>query len=266
MNKPLGGTKTMAAYNNLAIARGDIAGASNMYKYGSNADVTNTLATIWDHGAVAPELYNWIPSALALKIVSTSLNDSLLGSGMRTGAVFGLDANYAEKEQSAIEMDGQDEVNLSTTWLRADRIKAITAGASGWNEGTVYVFSGSSTNGVPDDPTKIYAIIPPLRGQTRQAVYTIPAGKTGYSILITGSAAVTAGTALISVFLRTRELGGAWNAKPGRTFVTGASFEIPIEAVDDLPEKTDIELMGIKLTAGTAVVNGEMNILMYDNS
>jgi hypothetical protein len=124
---------------------------------------------IWETGGQYP----WQSTAVTVDVVSDDANDDVAGTGARTLRIQGLDGSYNLAEET-VDMDGTTTVTTTQTFLRVFRMSVETAGSSGNNEGTITVtYTGGSD---------VAATITAGNGQTLMAVYTIPAGKTGYFV------------------------------------------------------------------------------------
>lgn len=149
-----------------SVGLGLVSGASRVAALGNNPDVdTAAVEDVWSGGGTYP----WMTGATSLEIVSDSANDSAAGTGARTVLVNGLDANYATVAQT-VTLDGLTPVALPTQLFRINSALIMSAGSGKVNAGTLTVRNagGGTTR----------AVIPVGYGITRQAVYTVPAGKT----------------------------------------------------------------------------------------
>jgi hypothetical protein len=186
-----------------AIASGVVSGVSIVNKFGKNSDVDIAAPEdVWSGGG----LYPFQTSAQALEIVSDSIEDDSTGTGAFTVEVQGLDSNYNLQNES-VDMDGTTAVDLAYTYIRVFRAKVLTSGTNDTNVGniTVRVDGAGATQ----------AVIDAGAGQTLMAIYTIPAGKTGFIQHVYSSIVrFTAGqqpSADLSLFIR--PFGGSWNVK-----------------------------------------------------
>lgn len=120
--------------------------------------------------------------AESLEIVSDDVNDTSAGTGARTVAVPTLDANYVRGTQIAT-MNGTTPVALTGTHIRPGNGAAVlTVGtnAANSNIGNIKIRkAGTATN--PD--VRMY--IPATQGLSKDAHYTVPAGKTAYVLQAT---------------------------------------------------------------------------------
>lgn len=149
-----------------SVGLGLVSGASRVAALGNNPDVDTAAAEdVWSGGGTYP----WMTGATSLEVVSDSANDTGAGTGARTVLVNGLDANYATVAQT-VTLDGLTPVALPTQLYRINSALIMSAGSGKVNAGTLTVRNagGGTTR----------AVIPVGYGITRQAVYTVPAGKT----------------------------------------------------------------------------------------
>lgn len=243
----------------LAVASEQDRVGDPIHKFGSNAAVSTSTDTIWAQGGD----YKWQAAATVVSVTSSDANDDSVGTGARTVVLEGLDTNYAEISETVI-MDGTTVVDTTASFLRLHRMYVATAGTGLTNAGTIYAaVTGDvyTTPGVPDTTVDIMSTIAIGEGQTLQAFYTVPAGKTGYLLYLAASTAdaVNAGT----IVLRTRAFGGAFRTQ-NRFVVLEGSFahiyEIPVR----YPEKTDLEVIGTS-GASTIDVAANFDLILLNN-
>jgi len=222
------------AASNIPIASGDVSGYSHINKFGYSNDISS-LSTIWDES----NIYTYSSSAGAVTATSSSSDDD--------GAVIeiqGLDANY-----DLVTYDltlGSTGANLLRIF-RA-RLKTPATGETS-NVGIISINIAGSLR------AKILA----GNGQTLMAVYTIPAGKTGYLLNITLSVDKNVDV-IFKLFAR--EIDGPFNLK-GQfgTFGTPIDHNYPVPL--KFTEKTDIE---IQADAGNTCGGGAtFDLILVDN-
>lgn len=227
---------SFGAASNIPIASGSVTGHTHINKFGYSDSILN-LSTIWD----GSNIYTYSTSAGAVTVASSSSSDA--------GAVIevqGLDASYHLITQD-ITIDGTGATNLIRVF-RA-RVKTPATGETG-NVGIISVNIGGQLR------AKILA----GKGQTLMAVYTVPAGKTGYLLNLTTS--VDKNVDVIYKLLARPIDDGGFNIK-GQfgTFGTPIDHNYPIPLV--FPEKTDIE---IQADAGSACGGGAtFDLILIDN-
>ena len=234
------------------VATARVPNTSHVHKFGYNAAITTATETVWAYGGV----YNWLAAATVLKITSSSTDDDVGGIGALTIVVEGLDANYAEISETVI-LTGRVSKDTTKSYLRVHRMYVVTAGTSLVNVGNLFAFTGAHTNGTPDVATTVYTTILAGAGQTLQAFYTVPAGKTALLYQLTGTC--TDNTNSITMTFRQREFGGAWRTKE-RFGVMQGSVKIDKPFPQVIPAKTDIEVQG--LATGAVICSASFDLVI----
>ena len=157
----------------LAVAKGDFTGYSNVSKFGRNPSVKSAdYETLWD----GSNLYPWPTAAETLNVVSTDADDSSSGTGARTVEIEGLDSNWDVLTET-VSMNGTTNVTTTNSFLRVYRVRVVTAGSTGVNEGTITCTNTTSSNVIAQISVDNSGF-----GQSLMALYTVPAGKTAYLI------------------------------------------------------------------------------------
>ena len=225
----------------LNVSRGKVRGAFHVIKFGNNDDIDGSLETIWDAGG----LYPWSSFASAGTVVLTSSDtedDEDKGGGVEgTGAhrvtIEGLDANYNLVTDTLIT-NGTSTRTSTVEFLRVFRAYVAEAGTTGTNEGTLTITKGGTT--VAQIKTAGSPTATGL-GQTFMALYTVPAGYTGYIFDWNVSTAKADG----DVFLLKRLANdGAWRAQDTiHTNINSVerTYKFPLK----IEEKADIEVRAL---------------------
>jgi len=220
----------------LQVARGQISWHESVTIFGYNADVDQTVETVWPHGGILP-----FPSAaLQLKVSSNNANDTENGTGARTVYLEGLDANYNVISE-VVPLSGQTAVLTVKSYLHINQCYVATAGSLNSAAGNIYFGTGVVTAGVP---ATIYDIIEYDYNTRITGSYTIPAGYTAYISQGLFSSGQASGSGPVTGRLMTR---GTDNIRRTAAIVTinnGAAdyaFEYPLV----VPEKTTIEAQAI---------------------
>jgi hypothetical protein len=208
----------------LAVAKGDFTGYTKVNKFGYNDSIgSGSFEVIWETGGQYP----YQSTAVTVDIVSDNTNDDVAGTGARTLRIQGLDNSYNLAEET-VDMDGTTTVTTTQTFLRVFRMSVETAG----------------------------------NGQTLMAVYTIPAGKTGYVVAINfGSGKDQEQTCK----LKTRDNTVANSAFQTKEYlnIRGGFTYFPKKAITKITEKTDIELQAI--SSSTSSASGGFELILIDN-
>lgn len=261
-----GNLKVTDAENTLAIAKGEVVGSSDVNKWGNapDFDTADGEVDIWDGAEDGAnwELMSYVfpTSATIDSVSSTNAGDT------NTITLIGLDENWEEVTQQ-ITLNGQNRVALTTNLIRFYR---------GYNDngteftGHVIIHEQDTlTAGVPNTASKIKGVIHPDEQQTEMAIYTIPAGKTGY---LMGGYCSTAGANKDSNYLikfKIRSEGGVFRTQQkvaigdnGTSFI---QFEYAVPQV--LAEKTDLKVTAsMQATGGTgASVSAGFSVILIDN-
>jgi hypothetical protein len=250
--------RTTASYYDwsITISNGTLDGVGYIEKFGRNDTLSGNPETIWD----GSNLYTYISTASSVYITSSDGDDATAGTGARTIEVQGLDENYALQTETI----NVDDSASTTTFIRVFRAIVKTVGSGGQAAGVISIRSASGGGGT------LLAQIGRVGtgggaslGQTFMALYTIPAGKTGYLTQWTvGAGGQNADT---TALLLARPFDGdtAFNSKDivisaGNQF--SKDYKIPLM----FTEKTDIEVRAFSSSSGNDC-SSTFNILLIDN-
>jgi len=240
----------------LQVSKGQVAGASSLYKFGYNPDINGTEETVWSQGGDVV----WPAAAFTAFISSSSTADTSAGTGAQTVTVEGLDENYAFQSVT-VNMNGQTQVQIgdASGWIRINRAFVVTAGSGGTAAGTVYIAATGVSSGVPTGT--IYASITD-GNQTQMAVYTVPASHTLYLDDLIFTTAISLANNYATVKLNTRDFGSNVfrtkfiNVLQSNELVV--DFEFPLA----IPEKTDIECRAVTSNTNNQVGASFQGVLL----
>ena len=216
----------------LQVARGQITGHRSVSVFGYNPDVDQTRVTVWPYTGILP----LAPSAIQLKVSSSSADDNSSGTGARTVFLAGLDANHREISET-VTLNGQTSVLTSNSYLHINNAYVATAGSGLSAAGDIYFGDGVVTAGVP---ATVYDLIKFDYNSRITGSYTIPAGYTGYVSQGLFSAGQPGGSAQVSGRLMTIGADGIRRTIAITTVNNGTAdyaFEYPVA----VPEKTTLE-------------------------
>ena len=238
------------------VARGNVAGQTELHKFGRNPDIdTGGFETIWNgggsytgHDATAAEI---------VEIFSSSANDDVAGTGALTLKVFGLDTDYLEINETVV-LTGATPVDTVNMYIRLNRMKVLSAGSGGMNDGTLTARQKTTT-------ANVFAVMPIGYNQTMIAAYTIPANKDG--LTMTWFATLSGKTTSnCNVRIRIREFGEVFSVKEEIAIIAAGSsanqrsYKVP---KDSLTPKADIFIEADASANNTAVSAG-FDILLID--
>ena len=240
--------------NTLEIAKGKIRGHSSISKFGENPDVDAIEDLIVQGGT-----YTFSSTA---DIDSLSSSDN---SDTQNITIEGLDANFNVISQTKA-LTGQTPILLDTPLIRADRM--FNANSTNF-AGDVYIYINGATvvTGVPTIATEIRNKIVAGDNQTLMAIYTIPAGKTGYLFNYGVSLSKLTPATALTCSIRVRPFEGVFLVKDrGAAATTGATsyrreFKVPLK----LLEKTDLKIVIDTVSAANTGVAGYFDIILVDN-
>ena len=232
----------------LEVAQGLIAGYSFNHKFGAVPSMSSgATGTIWD---INDTLYPW--DALGTGSIVNVERNNVADTGL-TVTVQGLDENYEFAEES-IEITGADQTG-SQLFTRVNRAFVVDAG--GENTGNIDIEAGAAGGTTVARITAGY-------GQTLMAVYTIPAGKTGYVLhgTATGSSDTdAAGSMRVRYFgTDTFRVGHAFELQ-----LRGGQYDYTFAVPIPVPEKTDIDVRAI-MRSNNKRITAAFDILLVDNS
>ena len=243
--------------SNIPIANSDVAGYAAIHKFGRNSNVGNAPETIWMYGGKYQ--YLAVGAASTLYAYSANSDDSAAGDGARTVTIQGLDNNFNEIEET-VTVGG---AATTLEFLRVYRAFVYTAGSTNTNEGDVLISTGAGGSGtVLADIGTIGTGSTFGLGQTQLALYTIPAGKTGY--LTTWNIGLAPANNKATVVLKSREIDGdaPFRTKDIADMAGGyytQNYSIPLR----VPEKTDIEVLASGDTS--SIISSSFDIILLDN-
>ena len=239
-----------------------------IHKFGHNTDIdtASTPETIWGGGGDYTGQNTSV--ATTIDVISDSTDDDGGGIGALTVLVQGLDANYDLVIQTKT-LQGQTQITLDTPLIRVFRLKNVSSTDVG---GQVYCFEQTADaggDGIPDDTTKVRAIMNNGNNQTLMAIYTIPAGKTGYMRSFFAGTAGAKKTTNYVIDLYARPFGQVFQLKHKSALAdTGTTYWNHMYAEPEVfTEKTDIVIRAQVTEAAItlASVSAGFDIVLVDN-
>jgi hypothetical protein len=249
----------------LAIAKGDVTGSTFIHKFGNapDFDTADNEVTVWDgaEDGTAWEQMDYIFSSTAdIDSVSSSAADT------QDIVIEGLDSNWNIVTQT-VTLNGQNRVALSTDLIRVYR--AYNDNSTNLS-GHVFVYVDVTlSSGVPTDTTKIRAIIDPVNQQTEMAVYTIPAGKTGYLRDWYASTAGANRSSNYVIKLQAREFGKIFRIKHTAALADNgtSAYQHEYKEPETFTEKTDIIITAQMTASGAtdASISAGFDVVLVDN-
>ena len=224
---------------NLQLARGHISNHSHVNKFGWNTGIGTTFETIWDGSNV----YTYHNAGTAVLTGDTPGDDNA-----STVEIQGLDENFVLQTETATVGGAA----TTTQFSRVFRMILKTANTGSTNVDEIRCTVDNTTS----------AVISAGGGQTQMALYTIPAGKTGYLKQFQGSIDKQK-EVVFRLIARDNDSNGAFNEK-GRF----GTFGVPVNYIYTYPLKftanTDIQ---IQAKAGATTEAGAVfDIVLVDGA
>ena len=237
----------------LAVAKGDFTGYSKISKFGRNPGVKSAdYESIWD----GSNLYPWPTAAETLSVVSDDADDTSAGTGARTVEIEGLDSSWNVLTET-VTMNGLTPVVTTGLFLRVYRARVVTAGSTGTNEGTITMTNTTSSNVIAQISVDNSGF-----GQTLMAIYTIPAGKTGYLISLDFSSSKDNEHTFRLLTRDNTVTDAAWNTKEFAN-ARGGFNQFRKYAINGFTEKTDLDFQAI--ASASSAASGGFELILIDN-
>lgn len=139
-------------------------GVTSWNKFGYNDDIDDTgdeeIIASW--GGV----FEFITVGETIDISSTSVNDTLLGTGAQKIVITGIDEDWNEQVE-VVDMNGTTTVTTSSQWIGINRIAIFKSGTGLKNAGTINIKANTSTYTMAQMPTG--------NSTTQQCLFYVPA-------------------------------------------------------------------------------------------
>lgn len=132
---------------NYEVALSHREGALALSKSGYNDDIDTGTETVWSSGGT----FTPLASPSTLSIVSTSINDTVAGSGARRILIEGVDVNRNFQAETLI-LTGIIPAVTATSWLGINNMCVVDAGSGQTNAGDINVTAvsnGSVQSSIP---------------------------------------------------------------------------------------------------------------------
>ena len=228
--------------SNIPIAAGLVDGYSAVHKFGLiDGTIGVGWSTVWTQGEIiGNQLAPWREIGDAGVVTVTS---SLAGDTTDV-TLEGLDSNYNFQSET-LTLAGTTDVVGTKTWHRINRMYMVTE----TNVGNITATIGSD----------IVSSIKAERGQTLQAFYTIPAGKTGY---LTHMQVSSNKNQAVEASLFIRPFGGAFRVTGG-TMLYQMEHTMHYSSPIRITEKSDMDFRLIG--AANGVLSASFDIILVDN-
>ena len=206
----------------LQVVRNQIENHKTVFKFGFNPDVDSAEETIWDVGGI----YAYPSSAVAMTVTTdagTPANDN----GVKV-IVFGLDEDYNEVNDE-VTLAGAGTATTTQTFFRVFR--AYVSGSQA-PTGNLNITNGGTT----------YARITLSENQTLMAMWTVPAGYTGFLDHVNIATGTTNANQYVTAQIVQRTQGGVFRVMMKQTLSSGGVADFLLRYPIEISEKTDLEV------------------------
>ena len=229
----------------LQVVRGQVENHKTVFKFGFNPDINGTEETIWDVGGI----YAYTSSAVAMTVTTdagTPANDN----GVKV-IVFGLDEDYNEVNQE-VTLAGAGTATTTQTFIRVFR-----AYVSGSQEptGNLNITNGGTT----------YARITLGENQTLMAMWTVPAGYTGFLDHVNFATGTTNANQYVTAQIVQRQLGGVFRVMMKQTLGSGGNADFTLRYPITVSEKTDVEVRAVSSSSNN-LISANFSMVYIKNS
>jgi len=227
----------------LQVSRGLVAGHKRIFKFGYNEEIQDVEETIWDVGG----LYAYPSSAVTMTATSSSgATDENVQVTMQ-----GVDASYNELSET-VTLNASGTATTTGSFLRVNRAFVASGTASA---GNITIANGGTT----------YAYVSALHQQTLMAIWTVPAGYTGYLFQVDTTAFTVQNNKVATIRMITRELNGVFRTQQ-KFDLFQASYHQDIVCPQPILEKTDIEFRAIADSSNADLrVSATFDIIYIEN-
>ena len=246
---------------NMDVRVGSVKGMIRVLLHGFHLNVVGTnlriLAPHAAEGSVPDYTIEFIiPSTI--RLVSTSVNDTVAGTGGRYVFVTGLDINFNPITE-VIVMNGTTPTTNSTQVFNAvNEMQVISAGTSHFNEGSIYCTDAvdTITSGVPDNT--IYHGIHEEWSVSQTGIYTIRAGYTGMMTLYASTTNATVNNPnLTQGLIRAKDAVGGSNVdlNLANLYLDRGYGQFDLFNAPSIPEKSTFYITTSRVSGGGGGVN-----------
>jgi len=169
----------LAAEIDLDFARKHIPGGRSFFFFGHNDAVDQTYEDVWPTGGNI----NWLTTAAKMEVLSSDVNDTSDGVGVRSVELHGLDANGADQDE-VITMAGATVTESALTYIRVNKMHNETVGTyGGSHEGDVtcrVTGNGSIQSVMVGEEGTVGNTVQYGLGEASNGFWSVPLGKVMY--------------------------------------------------------------------------------------
>lgn len=235
-------------------------------KFGKNNSVGNaSLETVWsgaDLGGVSKYVFAQAAETLRIKAGGNAA-DTAAGLGAQSIRIIGLDQDWNEAIEIVATAGASASVATTTTFIAVNKVQVVDVGTYGVaNTGTIVVENTSTGTEL--------AYVPAGVGNTQQAIFSVPAGKTAYVTKIKVSVGLSDSADIVLYHIDkaddvTGPTFGAKHYEWGLEDFSG-SRDFDLDTYLKFDEKNHIYMEAQRITgSGTAQVSVDFEMYLVDN-
>ncbi len=189
-------------------------------------------------------------SASIMQVASSSITDSIADVGARSVKIEGLDENWKYVEET-LSLNGQTPVFTTVSFIRINKLKCLTAGANGTNDGIISItdFSDSFVDGVPTN--RLYCVIDYGSFISNTATYSVPEGYIYLPTSITLQSSMRNGRVLeidLHSVKRSGDFDGTGATLESRFYLSNTNqTELELSQTSAYPSRTDLYLTAARI-------------------
>lgn len=237
------------------IAKGNIPGHEWDGISAHSEVVDGTEDVIW----CADRAYVFPVVATLMNVSSTDADDTAGGDGLWNVTIYGLDENR-DPISEIVQLNGQTPVSTAQEFLRVNRMVGLKAGATGTNEGDVWIGVGATVAG---EPATVYHVVCAGEGWSHVGVYSVKDGYTAF--LVKGIFGTDDNKQVVfGVYQRSMSISDmAWQMVIH--FHVDQQYIYPSDFYQRLPPDADV-LVKSSVTVGDASVVNKISILLINTT
>jgi len=236
----------------VGVVFGEVGQYSSEYRNAYNPTVDGAFESLWADSSLAT-----LPtSAIVFTVSSTADDDSASDTGAYTVRIYALLSDYTDTSE-VITLTGKTEVSMTGACIRFQGAEVLTSGDSEEAAGTIWIGSGTVTDGVP---AVKYGAIAAGSNSSLHGYYTVPRGYTAAIDYIHADSATD--TAAVGLYVRPDGQDVFHQAFGGEVYRNAAEWR-PNVPLGPYAAKTDIDLRA-NTNASAPVSAGYSVILKAD--
>jgi hypothetical protein len=236
---------TTGGLSGVGVAMGMIPWAQGESRFGHNDAIGATEETIWSQGG----RYTWPTVADNWTVESTDAADNTAGAGARSFFLQGLNENW-DLVNEIVLLDGLTPVATQNKYIRVCCGYVVVGGTEDGSVGDILV----KNNG------DVVAKADAGHNRIEMAIFSIPAGKTGY---VTYGKASTGKGKDATLNFYVRPFGGVFQSVHV-AYIYENSYEYPYHFPGAIPEKSDLEVRASSPSAGVEL-SAAFEVILIDN-